>query len=95
MVVGILKLELVLHAPGSLKEKRSIVKKLIGRCRSRFPVSMAETGMHDLWQRAEVGISMVGVEEGVVQSVFDRLEEEILRSAVAEVSGHYLEFLHL
>lgn len=95
MVVGILRLELILHAPGSLKEKRSIVRKLIGRCRSRFPVSAAETGMHDLWQRAEVGISMVGVEETVIQSVFDRVEDEIQRSAVAEVSDHYLEYLHL
>lgn len=94
MVVGVLRLDLILHAPQSLKEKRGIVQKLLGRCRSRFPISAAETGMQDLWQRAEVGISMVAAGEDVIRQTFDRVEEEILRSGLADIGDSTMEFLH-
>ncbi|BCR04828.1 hypothetical protein DESUT3_18970 [Desulfuromonas versatilis] len=94
MVVGVLRLELFLPAPQNLKEKRAVVRKILGRCRERFPVSCAETGMHDLWQRAELGYSMVGQSEGDCHSVFARIEQEIDRIGLAQVSDHYVEFLH-
>jgi uncharacterized protein YlxP (DUF503 family) len=94
MVVGVLRLDVVLHAPHSLKEKRGIVKSLVGRCRERFPVSAAETGLHDLWQRTELGFSMVAGDEGTIQGVFTRLEEEIARSGSAEIAERATEFLH-
>jgi len=94
VVVGVLRLDLVLFAPQNLKEKRAIVKRLLGRCRERFPVSAAETGLHDLWQRTELGFAMVAGDEGAIQSVFGRLEEEIYRLAVAEIGERFSEFLH-
>jgi len=40
MVVGVLQLEILLHAPLSLKEKRGQVKRLLGRCRALpLPIS--------------------------------------------------------
>ncbi len=94
MVVGVLRLELILHAPHSLKEKRGIVKKILGRCRTRFPVSCAETELWDSWQRSELGFAMVDQNEGAVHNVFEKVEEEILRTGLAEISERYLEFLH-
>ncbi len=94
MVVGVLRLELLLHAPHSLKEKRSIVRKILGRCRERFPVSCAETGMHELWQRTELGFAMVGQSEADNHSAFARIEEEIERIGLAEVTDRFVEFLH-
>lgn len=94
MVVGVLRLDLVLFAPRNLKEKRAIVRRLLGRCRERFPVTAAETGLHDLWQRTELGFAMVGGEEASIQTVFSRLEEEIHRLAVAEICERFSEFLH-
>ena len=94
MVVGVLRLELQLYSPQSLKEKRSIVRKIVARCRNHFPVSAAETGMHDLWQRAEIGISMVAGSEADAQSVFDRLESDLLGTALAEITLQDTEFLH-
>lgn len=94
MVVGVLKLEIVLYSPGSLKEKRGIIRSLLGRCRVRFPVSCAETGLHDPWQRSELGFSMVGHEESAILSVFERIEEEIARHGSAEVSVRQVEILH-
>jgi uncharacterized protein YlxP (DUF503 family) len=94
MVVGVLRLDLVLYSPGSLKEKRGIVRSILGRCRSRFPVSCAETGLQDLWQRAELGFSMVGLEEAAISRVFDQIEEEIGRSGAAEIGERQAEIIH-
>lgn len=60
MTVGIVTLEV--HLPGlrSLKAKRKIVRGLVDRLHARFKVSVAETDFHDLHQRAEIGIAVVG-----------------------------------
>jgi uncharacterized protein YlxP (DUF503 family) len=94
MVVGVLRLDLILYSPGSLKEKRGVVRSILGRCRSRFPVSCAETGLQDLWQRAELGFAMVGLEEAAILRTFDLVEEEIARSGVAETGERLVEFFH-
>jgi len=94
MVVGIMRLDLHLHAPQNLKEKRSVVKRIIGRCRERFPVSAAEVGSQDLWQRAEVGFCMVATSEDDIQTVFSHIEDEIERLALADVLDQDTEFLH-
>lgn len=94
MVVGILRLDLLLYAPQSLKEKRGIVRRIVDRCRVRFPVSCAETGAHDLWQRTELGFALVSHDEATVRNVFEQIEEEIERLGSAEVSDRQVEVLH-
>jgi uncharacterized protein YlxP (DUF503 family) len=85
---------LFLHAPQNLKEKRGMVRRLLGRCRERFPVSAAETGSHELWQRTELGFAMVGTEEGLIQALFQRVEEEIDRIGLGEIVESRVEFIH-
>lgn len=94
MVVGIAKFDLIFHAPQNLKEKRGVVRKILGRCRERFPVSAAEVGAHDLWQRAELGFAVVVQDEAAADSVFARVEEEIDRIGLAEVCSCESEFIH-
>lgn len=94
MVVAVLRLDLVLFAPQNLKEKRSLVKRLLSRCREQFPVSAAETGLQDLWQRAELGFAMVAGEEAMAQAVFSRIEAEIDRLGTAQINERFSEFLH-
>lgn len=59
MVVGISVFELHLPSSRSLKDKRRVVKSLIDRVHQRYRVSIAETGFHDLHQRAEIGMAVV------------------------------------
>lgn len=94
MVVGVLRLDLILYSPQNLKEKRGIVRSILGRCRSQFPVSCAETGLHDLWQRAELGFAMVDQDEASIHRVFERVEDEIARSGAAETGERHIEFFH-
>ena len=94
MVVGVLRLDLVLHAPLSLKEKRGLVKKIVARLRNRFPVSCAETDHHDLWQRAGIALAMVAVSEIEVQKTFHQIEEYLQQAGQAEVVDRDCEILH-
>jgi uncharacterized protein len=59
MIVGISIFELHLPASRSLKDKRRVVKSLIERLHQRYRVSIAETGFHDLHQRAEIALAAV------------------------------------
>ena len=74
MIVGICVFELHLPSCRSLKDKRRVVKSLVDRIHQRFRVSVAETGFHDLHQRAEIAIAAV-VARGA--SEMDRMMEEI------------------
>lgn len=53
------ELECVLYSGTSLKEKRSILKRLIHRIKTDFNVSVAELDYLDLWQRIKLGIAVV------------------------------------
>ena len=96
MVIGVLQLDLHLHAPHSLKEKRGVVQKLLGRCRSRFPASCAEIGHQDLWQRARLGFAVVSTAEQVVAPILQRIEDELLASGAGEVDlvEAVIEYIH-
>lgn len=94
MVVGVLQMDLRLHSVHSLKEKRSALRRILGRCRDRFPVSCAEVGDQDLWQSSRVGCSMVAVDEASIDRVFLKIEEFVESLGLAEVLGFHIEFLH-
>ncbi|NOQ52513.1 MAG: DUF503 family protein [Desulfuromonadaceae bacterium] len=94
MVVGVLRLELRLFAVHSLKQKRSQVSRVLSRLRSRYPISVAEVGYQDLYQRALLGISMTACTEAQVASVFRKLEDEIYTLGIAELLDTDIEYLH-
>ena len=85
MVVGLLRVEL--HAPHaqSLKEKRSVVKRLREQIRSHFNVAVAEVEANDTWQRATIGISAVGDERPYVQEVLRHVIEWLRRDGLADL----------
>jgi len=94
MVVGVLRLDIRLFAIQSLKQKRSLVNKILARLRSRYPVSVAEVGCQDLLQRAILGLSMTAGSETQLESVFHKVEAEIYRSGFAELLDSDVEYLH-
>ena len=66
---------LVLHFPAthSLKEKRQVLSGLLAKIRDRFPVSVAETGYQDLWQRALVEVVMISSDPGLSDRIFEKI----------------------
>jgi uncharacterized protein len=61
------RIELFLPACHNLKEKRAIVKSILGKLRSRFNVSAAEVACQEQWQRAVLGIAAVANEMSFLQ----------------------------
>jgi uncharacterized protein YlxP (DUF503 family) len=59
-----------LHLQGifSLKQKRSIVKSVIGRLQSRFNVSISEIDHNDSKEIATLGIAVVGNDKSFIES---------------------------
>jgi len=74
MVVGIIGWELEVFGCQSLKEKRSVVRSLKQRMRNRFNISVAETGAHDLWQRAEITACAVSTDRRQVESILESVD---------------------
>jgi len=95
MVVGIARLRLRLPESHSLKGKRRVLKGLIGRVTSRFNVAISETDLHDVWQRAEIGISVVGNSQPVINSALDKVLDFIERTCLVEVVETDIEIIHL
>ncbi|MBN2020653.1 MAG: DUF503 domain-containing protein [Sedimentisphaerales bacterium] len=68
MIVGVMTASLHLQGIFSLKEKRSIVKSVIGRLQSRFNASISEVDHNDSKELAVLGISVVGNDTRFVES---------------------------
>ena len=73
MVVGVLRLELRLPESHSLKEKRSVLRSVKARVRQKFNVSIAEVAENDLWQRAVLGLAVVGNDRRFVEGALDEV----------------------
>lgn len=92
-VVGIARW--VLHLPGchSLKAKRSIVRSLKERLRTRFKVSVAETAFQDVWQKAEITAAFVTTDRSHADSLMDKLERQVISDPRAEIVERQVDLL--
>ena len=73
MTVGLARVTLFVAGSHSLKEKRSVVRRLKDLVTQKFNVSIAEVGENDVWQRAVVGLALVGNERRFVESQLDEV----------------------
>ncbi len=71
MQVGVMTVTMYMQGIGSLKEKRHIVKSVIGRLRSRFNVSVSEVEHQDSKTCAVLGIAVVSNERAFVDQQLD------------------------
>jgi uncharacterized protein YlxP (DUF503 family) len=68
-----MKAQLHLSGVDSLKAKRSIVKSLVERLRSRFNVSAAEVGHNDSKLSAVIAISIVSNQQQYIDTQLDKI----------------------
>ncbi|HIJ67021.1 MAG TPA: DUF503 domain-containing protein [Planctomycetes bacterium] len=71
MIAGLLTIQIHLHGISSLKDKRRIVKSLVGRIKARFNFSVAEVAAHDSKARAVIGLAVVANETPFVDQQLD------------------------
>jgi uncharacterized protein YlxP (DUF503 family) len=94
MIVGICHLDVIIPENHSLKGKRQVVKKIIDRVRNRFNISIAEVGDNELWQRSQLGISLVGNDRRFVNSYLDRVVNFIEAMNIVDIAHSELEILN-
>ncbi|MFQ5736554.1 MAG: DUF503 domain-containing protein [Thermodesulfobacteriota bacterium] len=94
MVLGVCHITLMLHDCHSLKGKRKVIKSVMEKVKNRFNVSVAEVGSNDLWQRAEIGVCVVGNDRAFINSVLDKVMNFVEGLALAEVTGHDIELIN-
>jgi uncharacterized protein YlxP (DUF503 family) len=93
VVIGVLGWELEIYGCQSLKEKRSVIKSLKDRLHARFNISVAETGHHDLWQRAELTACVVAGDRKHAESVLAQADQLVAAESRARVIDSYRQFL--
>jgi uncharacterized protein YlxP (DUF503 family) len=73
--VPIATLLLTLHLPSvnSLKAKRHVIKPLLTRLHKEFNISVAEVGMHDHWQNAQIQVVMVGNDPKILNACLGQI----------------------
>lgn len=84
-----------MHGSRSLKQKRGVVRSIIQRVRNRFNLSVAEVGGQDTWQRAEIGLGIVGSDETHVRRQLEKALAFIEDLHLAEVLASDLQVLDL
>jgi len=75
LIVGLLTVQIHLHGMGSLKDKRRIVKSLIGRLKSRFNFSVAEVAAQDSKAQAVIGMAVVSNETVFINKQLDKVAD--------------------
>ncbi len=91
MIVGILTLQLHLHGTQSLKEKRSIVRRILSRTQNKFNVSAAEVDYNDMVGRAQLAFVTVGNDNRFVNSVMDKVLDFVESLMLAEIVDQRIE----
>ena len=85
MVIGYGIINLRIPESGSLKEKRSVLKKILKRTQNEFNVSIAETGNLDNYKLAEIGFAVVGNDSHYINGKVDQLLRFIDNLRAAEI----------
>ena len=91
MTLGLLSIETYLPSAHSLKDKRSILRKVIDRIRHRHNVSIAEVGNNDLWQRASLAVCMVANDSAFVDSALSKILREIENNLDGEIVDYTID----
>ncbi|MGH2773375.1 MAG: DUF503 domain-containing protein [Actinomycetota bacterium] len=73
MFVGMARYDFLVPGSTSLKDKRKVVKHLVGATASRFHVSIAEVDHQDLRQRGAIGVACVSNSPSHVQKMLDEI----------------------
>ena len=72
--VAVLVIELHFPLAGSLKAKRKELSSIKAQLHGRLGVTVAETGFHDLWQRAQLTAALTGRSAARLNDAVDGVE---------------------
>jgi uncharacterized protein len=93
MVIGYGVISLRITECGSLKEKRSVLSKIIKRTQNEFNVSIAEIDDLDCHKLAKIGFAIVGNDSRFVNGKVDHLLHFVDNLRAAEMLNSKIEIM--
>ena len=93
MFTCVSRLTLAIPESGSLKAKRQILRRITDRLKARFNVAVAEVGDNELWQKATIGLAVVGNERRHVNEQMDKIIHSVEEMYVAPLVSREIEIL--
>ncbi|MEY8415159.1 DUF503 domain-containing protein [Tissierella praeacuta] len=93
LTIGTCSLTLIIYESHSLKEKRHVIKSIIGRIQSRFNISIAEVGLNDSWQRAIIGFACVTNDINHANQILSNVIKFIDEDSRVEIIENKIEIL--
>jgi uncharacterized protein YlxP (DUF503 family) len=93
MTVGVLQVDLFISDALSLKDKRAVVKSIIGRTQARFNVSVAEVDYQDAHKVVTLGIACVSESAVQANRVLNKVRDFVERDPRAVVTRCELELI--
>ena len=93
MIVGTCILKLNIYESNSLKDKRHVIKAIIGRLQSRFNISIAEVDLNDSWQSSVIGFACVTNDTSHANQVISNVIKFIDNDNRVEIIDSTIEIL--
>jgi uncharacterized protein len=91
--ISLLTIDLMIPMARSLKDKRSTVRGLKDRLRSRFNASVAEVNFQDKWQRAAIAVCIVDGDKRQVESAMTQVRQLAEETQEAQILSVHQEWL--
>ena len=95
MIIVAAMITLVIPENDSLKGKRRVVKSLIERVRHKFDAAVAEVGDNDLWQKARIGVALVGNDSHLLEARLQQIMKFMENQQLVEIIDSQVELCYL
>jgi uncharacterized protein len=95
MIIVAAMITLIIPENDSLKGKRRVVKSLIERVRHKFDAAVAEVGDNDLWQKARIGVALVGNDSHLLEARLQQIMKFMENQHLVEIIDSQVELCYL
>ncbi|KZZ82810.1 MULTISPECIES: DUF503 family protein [Bacillaceae] len=72
-MIGFVHCEWMIHDSFSLKDKRSVMKRILTRVKQQYNVAVSELDYQDSWQRAKIGIVAISSDKTHTEKELNRV----------------------
>lgn len=93
MIIGACSIKLMIFESNSLKDKRHIIKSIIGKIQSRFNVSIAEIDLNDSWKTSIIGFVCVTNDTNHANQIISKVLKFIDGDSRVEIIDHNIEIM--
>lgn len=93
MVVGVCRVSLLIEESQSLKDKRSVLRRIKDRVTQKFNCAIAEVGDPDAWQSGDLGFVVVSNERGFTQSMLQKILAFIDDLGLAKITDDEQDYI--